>query len=142
MPLPTPGLQLVSLTNVSDAVKLLAAVPGNSAAVKQHFNLTSDRAITHSGKLTRPCTSLAGAMAPDYVLNTCCAGQCSAARFLWFSKFGFGLRLNYAHCSYANGLACSLAWHLSICSRPLRVAFQGDIPEFDLQVTCIWADCG
>ncbi len=54
MPLPAPGLQLVSLTNVSDAAKLLAAVPGNSAAVKQQFNLTSDRAITHSGKFLDP----------------------------------------------------------------------------------------
>jgi hypothetical protein len=54
VPLPAPGLQLVSLTNVSDAAKLLAAVPGNSAAVKQQFNLTSDRAITHSGKFLDP----------------------------------------------------------------------------------------
>ena len=53
VPLPAPGLQLVSVTNVSDAAKCLAAVPGNQAAVKQHFNLTSDRAITHSGKLLR-----------------------------------------------------------------------------------------
>jgi len=49
VPLPAPGIQLVSLTNVSDAASLLAAVPGNSAAIKQHFNLTSDRAITHEG---------------------------------------------------------------------------------------------
>jgi len=53
VPLPSPGLQLVSLTNVSDAAKLLASVPGNPAAVKQQFNLTSDRAITHSGKSTQ-----------------------------------------------------------------------------------------
>ena len=52
VPLPSPGLQLVSLTNVSDAAKLLASVPGNAAAVKQQFNMTSDRAITHSGKST------------------------------------------------------------------------------------------
>ena len=49
MLLPSPGIQLVSLTNVADAVSMLAAVPGNPAAVKQHFNMTSDRAITHEG---------------------------------------------------------------------------------------------
>lgn len=49
MLLPTPGIQLVSLTNVADAASMLAAVPGNPAAVRQHYNLTSDRAITHEG---------------------------------------------------------------------------------------------
>ena len=56
--LPTPGIQLVSLTNVADAVSMLAAVPGNPAAVKQHFNLSSDRAITHEGEQKRHHTCI------------------------------------------------------------------------------------
>ena len=80
MPLPTPGMQLVSLTNVSDAVKLLATVPGTSAAVKQQYNLTSDRAITHSGKLQRPSISsgdaLVHACKHAYCLETACSCLC------------------------------------------------------------------
>ena len=56
--LPSPGIQLVSLTHVADAVSMLAAVPGIPAAVKQHYNLSSDRAVTHEGahKLIFACT--------------------------------------------------------------------------------------
>lgn len=53
--LPAPGIQLVSLTHVEDAVSMLAAVPGNPAAVKQHYNLSSDRAMTHEGARSLDC---------------------------------------------------------------------------------------
>lgn len=49
MPIPSPGTQLVNLSHVEDLAEMLAAVPGNDAAVRQHFNLASDRAITFDG---------------------------------------------------------------------------------------------
>lgn len=49
MPIPTPGVQLVTLTHVEDVASMLAAVPGNPAAVRQYFNVCSDRAITFDG---------------------------------------------------------------------------------------------
>lgn len=50
VPIPAPGIQLVNLSHVEDLAEMMAAVPGNSAAVKQHFNLASDRAITFDGQ--------------------------------------------------------------------------------------------
>ncbi len=49
VPIPGPGVQLTTLSHVEDLAALLATVPGNSAAVKQHFNLCSDRCITFDG---------------------------------------------------------------------------------------------
>lgn len=51
MPIPAPGVQLVTLTHVEDVASMLAAVPGNSAAIRQHYNVCSDRAVTFQGKL-------------------------------------------------------------------------------------------
>lgn len=50
MPIPVPGVQLVTLTHVEDVASMLAAVPGNKAAVGQHYNVVSDRAITFQGE--------------------------------------------------------------------------------------------
>ena len=49
MPLPAPGIQLTSLSNVEDVVAMMALVPGNPAAIGQHFNVCSDRCITLDG---------------------------------------------------------------------------------------------
>lgn len=49
VPIPSPGIQLVNLSHVEDLAEMMAAVPGNGAAIKQHFNLASDRAITFDG---------------------------------------------------------------------------------------------
>ena len=49
VPIPAPGVQLVNLSHVEDLAEMMAAVPGNPAAVKQHFNLASDRFITLDG---------------------------------------------------------------------------------------------
>ena len=49
MPIPAPGIQLVNLSHVEDLAGMMAAVAGNPAAVKQHFNLASDRFITLDG---------------------------------------------------------------------------------------------
>ncbi|KIZ01034.1 hypothetical protein MNEG_6928 [Monoraphidium neglectum] len=49
VPIPTPGVQLVTLTHVEDVASMLAAVPGNKAAIGQHYNVCSDRAITFQG---------------------------------------------------------------------------------------------
>lgn len=49
VPIPAPGVQLVTLSHVEDVASMLAAVPGNKAAVKQHYNVCSDRAITFQG---------------------------------------------------------------------------------------------
>lgn len=49
VPVPAPGIQLVNLSHVEDLASMLATVPGNAAAVKQEFNLASDRAITLDG---------------------------------------------------------------------------------------------
>lgn len=51
VPIPSPGIQLVNLSHVEDLAEMMAAVPGNAAAVRQHFNLASDRAITFDGML-------------------------------------------------------------------------------------------
>jgi nucleoside-diphosphate-sugar epimerase len=42
-------VQLTSLSHVEDVAAMLAAVPGNPYAVRQHYNLCSDRAITFTG---------------------------------------------------------------------------------------------
>mmetsp|Transcript_5943 Transcript_5943/g.17009 ORF Transcript_5943/g.17009 Transcript_5943/m.17009 type:complete len:356 (-) Transcript_5943:1182-2249(-) len=47
--LPSPGDQLVNISHVADLGDMLSRVPGNEAAKKQHFNLVSGRAISHSG---------------------------------------------------------------------------------------------
>jgi nucleoside-diphosphate-sugar epimerase len=49
VPIPGPGIQLTSLSNVEDLADMMARVPGNPGAVQQHFNLCSDRCITFDG---------------------------------------------------------------------------------------------
>lgn len=61
VPIPAPGVQLVTLTHVEDVASMLAAVPGNSAAIRQHYNVCSDRAVTFSGA---PCLHMARSAAP------------------------------------------------------------------------------
>ena len=50
MPIPVPGDQLVTLSHVEDVASMLAAVPGNPAAVRQYYNVCSDRAVTFTGE--------------------------------------------------------------------------------------------
>lgn len=59
VPIPGPGVQLTTLSNVEDLAALMALVPGNPAAVKQHFNLCSDRCITFDG-IARAVAQAAG----------------------------------------------------------------------------------
>jgi nucleoside-diphosphate-sugar epimerase len=50
VPIPAPGVQLVTLTHVEDAAEMLAAVPAHaSAANGQQYNVCSDRAVTFVG---------------------------------------------------------------------------------------------
>ena len=49
VPIPAPGVQLTSLSHVADVANMLAKVPGNKAAIGQHFNVCSDRCITLDG---------------------------------------------------------------------------------------------
>ncbi|WIA31603.1 hypothetical protein OEZ86_002490 [Tetradesmus obliquus] len=58
VPIPTPGVQLVTLSHmlllvtlshVADVASMLAAVPGNPAAIRQHYNICSDRQISFTG---------------------------------------------------------------------------------------------
>lgn len=49
VPIPAPGIQLTSLSHVEDVASLLAKVPGNAAAIGQHYNVASDRYITFDG---------------------------------------------------------------------------------------------
>lgn len=50
VPIPTPGVQLVTLTHVEDAASMLAAVPEHrEQANGQQYNVCSDRAITFVG---------------------------------------------------------------------------------------------
>eukprot|EP00798_Chlamydomonas_sp_ICE-L_P030153 gene30153-35133_t len=49
VPIPQPGIQMTTLTHVEDVASMLAAVVGNKAAIGQHYNVCSDRAITFVG---------------------------------------------------------------------------------------------
>ena len=49
VPIPAPGIQLTTLSHVEDLADMMAMVPGNKAAIGQHFNLCSDRCITFEG---------------------------------------------------------------------------------------------
>jgi nucleoside-diphosphate-sugar epimerase len=49
VPIPAPGVQLTSISHVEDVAAMLAKVPGNKAAIKQHFNVCSDRCISFDG---------------------------------------------------------------------------------------------
>jgi nucleoside-diphosphate-sugar epimerase len=50
VPIPAPGVQLVTLTHVEDAAAMLAAVPEHREAARgQQYNVCSDRAITFTG---------------------------------------------------------------------------------------------
>eukprot|EP00877_Chromochloris_zofingiensis_P002016 jgi/Chrzof1/11815/Cz06g11010.t1 len=49
VPIPAPGVQLVTLSHVEDVASMLATVPGNSKAIGQHYNVCSDRAISFVG---------------------------------------------------------------------------------------------
>ena len=61
VPIPSPGIQLTSLSHVEDLADMMARVPGNPAAIKQHFNLCSDRCITFEGIIK----AIAGAAGKD-----------------------------------------------------------------------------
>lgn len=50
VPIPAPGVQLTNLSHVEDLADMLARVPGNYAAMREHFNLVSDRCITLDGE--------------------------------------------------------------------------------------------
>lgn len=50
VPIPTPGVQLTSISHVEDIASMMAAVPGNRAAIGQHYNCCSDRTITFTGE--------------------------------------------------------------------------------------------
>jgi hypothetical protein len=47
---------------------MLAAVPGNQAAIGQHYNVCSDRAVTFSGMRTSP-------LAQVRVPSGCCGSK-------------------------------------------------------------------
>lgn len=47
--IPTPGVQLVTLSHVEDVASMLAIVPGNPAAIRQYYNVCSDRQISFTG---------------------------------------------------------------------------------------------
>lgn len=47
--IPTPGVQLVTLSHVEDVASMLACVPGNPAAIRQYYNVCSDRQISFTG---------------------------------------------------------------------------------------------
>jgi len=50
VPIPAPGVQLVTLTHVEDAAEMLSLVPSNAAAADgQQYNVCSDRAVTFVG---------------------------------------------------------------------------------------------
>lgn len=49
VPIPAPGVQLVTLSHVEDLASAMAAVVGNEGAKRQHLNLCADRAITLVG---------------------------------------------------------------------------------------------
>jgi len=49
VPIPTPGVQLVTLSHVEDVASMLALVPGNPAAIRQYYNVCSDRQISFTG---------------------------------------------------------------------------------------------
>jgi len=49
VPIPAPGMQLVTLTHVEDVAAMLASVPGNPNAVQQMYNVCSDRCISFVG---------------------------------------------------------------------------------------------
>lgn len=50
MCIPTPGVQLVTLSHVEDVASMLASVPGNPAAIRQYYNVCSDRQISFVGE--------------------------------------------------------------------------------------------
>lgn len=49
VPIPTPGIQLTTLTHVEDVASMLAAVPGNRYCIGQEYNICSDRCISFTG---------------------------------------------------------------------------------------------
>lgn len=59
VPVPAPGIQLTTLSHVEDLADMMARVPGNSAAVGQHFNMCSDRCISFEG-IARAVAAAAG----------------------------------------------------------------------------------
>ncbi|GMH42227.1 hypothetical protein BSKO_10146 [Bryopsis sp. KO-2023] len=49
VPIPTPGIQLTTLTHVDDVASMLATVPGNDQCIGQEYNICSDRCISFTG---------------------------------------------------------------------------------------------
>ena len=86
VPIPSPGTQLVNLSNVEDLAAMLATVPGNEAAVRQQFNLASDRAITFDGALSAPsnlqavCSSTPAAIPVHPAIGETCYGAVKSVR--------------------------------------------------------------
>lgn len=78
VPIPVPGMQLVTLTHVEDVASMLAAVPGNKAAIGQHYNVCSDRAITFQG--ARRVRALGAAATAHCSAPSPCLQQRSQAR--------------------------------------------------------------
>jgi hypothetical protein len=86
VPIPSPGTQLVNLSHVEDLAAMLATVPGNEAAVRQQFNLASDRAITFDGDLSAPshlqpgCSPKPAAISVHPAVGATCHGAVKSVR--------------------------------------------------------------
>jgi hypothetical protein len=83
VPIPAPGVQLVTLSHVEDVAAMLAAVPGNPAAVRQYYNVCSDRQISFvgacGGMVVCVCVCVCGTcalMQQQAVSHTAAAGAC------------------------------------------------------------------
>lgn len=67
VPIPAPGVQLVTLSHVEDLADAMAAVVGCEGAKRQHLNLCADRAVTFSG-IVKALADAAGVESPEIVL--------------------------------------------------------------------------
>jgi len=77
VPIPTPGVQLVTLSHVEDVASMLALVPGNPAAIRQYYNVCSDRQISFTGVLCTPSTK--------WCPNGLCSQVCTLPHLVcWF----------------------------------------------------------
>lgn len=59
VPIPSPGIQLTTLSHVEDLADMLALVPGNPTVIKQQYNICGDRCITFDG-IARAVAQAAG----------------------------------------------------------------------------------
>lgn len=72
VPIPAPGVQLTSLSHVEDLADMLARVPGNFGAMREHFNLVSDRCITLDGEPHRPSLQASLSLSLPALPVPCC----------------------------------------------------------------------